>query len=146
MRIALFVLAALLALPAIALAEPMGMAVASVYVYQPPEVSVSLVQSNGTLVCAWDIADTDVGDTFKADVVWSDNGNEVSTESVDCGELHHCAALERPTPGTNEEWSCSVTVRDSYDAAGYGSAQFSLAPLSFFSGLLRSLLSFFNLA
>jgi hypothetical protein len=145
MRVALFALAALLALPAVALAAPVGMAVASVYVYQPPSVSVSLVQSNGTLVCAWDIADNDVGDTFKADVVWSDNGN-VSTESVDCGELHHCAALDRPRPGTNEEWSCSVTVRDSYNATGHGSAQFRLTPLSFFSGLLRGLLGFFNLA
>lgn len=145
MRVALAVLVLIAVISVPALADSSGTAVASVYIYDRPELSVSLLQSGGSLICAWDISDNDEQDTFIAKVDWVKDGRLVSNESVECGSLRHCAALERPVPAVSEAWKCSVTVTDSYNAAGSGSAEFQLTPLGFFGGLLRVLLSFFKL-
>ena len=129
-----------------ALADSSGSAVATVYVYDRPEITVKLAESEGTLVCSWDIDDSDESDSFAAQVSWLKEGEAVSSEKVDCGQLRHCAALERPKPAVNEAWKCSVTVTDSFGAAGSGSAEFQLTPLGFFGGWVRALLSLFGLS
>jgi|GEM_PF-4841856 len=134
----------LLAAPAFAM--PSGEARTVVYVFDPPKASVLLEESQGTLVCSWDIADNDVNDSFRASVAWTRDGENVTAETVDCGQLRHCAALERPVPSAGEDWKCNVSVTDSYGASGSGSAEFQMTPLSFFGGLLKNILSFFNLA
>jgi len=145
MRIVPFVLFALLFLASPAFASGEAVARATVYVYDNPKPSVSLVQSDGTLICSWDIKDNDVTDLFTAEVSWVKDGVAVNTETVDCRELRNCAAIGRPEPAVNEMWECRVSVRDSYGATGSGSAEFRLTPLSFFGGLLRSIFSFFKL-
>ncbi|MEM5814488.1 MAG: hypothetical protein QXD77_01610 [Candidatus Aenigmatarchaeota archaeon] len=137
-------LAALCVIPFPVFADAGSTAITTVYIYDRPSVSVSLAYSDGSLICSWDIADRDENDTFSAQVEWLKDGEAVSSESVDCKELRRCAALDRPTPAVNEAWKCSVTVKDSYGAVGNGSAEFRLTPLSFFGGLLRSVLSFFG--
>lgn len=145
MRAAL-VVTVLLLLPSVAFGIDNGaVTTATVYVYDSPKPAVSLVESDGTLVCSWDVKDNDEGDSFTAVVSWSKDGGPVNAERVDCGTLRHCAALGRPEPAVGENWECSVTVTDSYGATGAGSAEFRLTPLGFFGGLLRSILSFFKL-
>jgi hypothetical protein len=147
MRIALL-LAVLVALPLPAFASAGGVAITQVYVYDRPQLSVFLVESNSTLICSWDITDYDESDTFSAQVVWTRDGLDNASETVDCGILKHCAAAERPKSALGEKWTCSVTVTDSYGGKGSGSADFQMTPvpLGFFGGWLRGLLSFFGLA
>ena len=139
-----FLFLAVLPLPAFA--PDVGSAIASVYVYDEPDVSVSLLESDGKLLCSWDINDRDVNDTFSAQALWTRDGREFASETVDCGALRHCAALNAPEPAVGEAWKCSVAVTDGYGGEGSGSAEFSLTPLGFFSGWIRSLLSLFGLA
>lgn len=141
---AIFMFLAVLPLPAFA--PDVGATTVSLYVYDEPDLSVSLLESDGKLLCSWDITDRDEGDSFSAQVVWTRNGVDFASESVDCGTLKNCAALNTPNPAVGETWKCSVVVTDSYGGKGSGSAEFSMTPLGFFGGWLRGLLSLFGLA
>jgi len=121
-------------------------ATSHVYVYDVPEISVSLTETKDGLICSWDILDNDKEDTFHASVYWAKDGEPFKTEELDCGSLRKCTARERPQPVPGETWVCSVTVRDSFGAEGTGTAQFYKAPLGFLSGLIQKLLAIFGLA
>ena len=137
----------LLILPALVYAQSgFESAQTHVYVYDVPDISIYLVNAEDGLICSWDIEDLDKEDTFAAEVVWKRNGAVFAQESIDCGSLKNCAAHERPEYALGETWTCSVLVEDSYGAEAVGSADFYEAPLGFFSGLLRNLLSFLGLA
>ncbi len=130
----------LLVLPSAALAIGSGAtAIATVYVPDPPHVSVSVVATDGGLRCDAGLEDLDAGDSFGAIGEWYLEGvlqPPLSSRIEGCSVSATCSSPVLAPAGPGEEWTCSVKVTDSYGLSGGNEASYSVVPLGFFGGLL----------
>lgn len=144
MRIA-FVLSFLLLLPAAAFAATGAQATANVYVFSPPQVTARIAANSSGFTCSWTIADKDVGDSFRSETGWYKDGLPVPelSASVDgCIAGISCRSPVLAPAKDNEQWTCKVTVTDSYGATGNAEASYMRVPLGFLDGFAKGLADF----
>jgi len=146
MRIAMvFLTLLLLLLPAAAFAQNYGETRVTVYVPSPPEVSVKVAGNSSGLICSWIITDADDGDNFKAAASWYMDGKPVdglSAEVDGCVAGTSCYSPVFAPAKENEDWTCTVEVKDSYNLKGKAETSYSMVSLGFFGDFSQGLVDF----
>ena len=149
MRI-LAVLTILLLVPCLTTAES---AVASVYVYDRPDVSANIVLDDEDLVCKWTIADRDAGDSHDVEVKWYLNSEHLT----ELDSEHNCIAgteysVKHEIEDESGRWECFVSATDTYGASANATASYYVAQevelgaaspiIEFISSIFSSVTSF----